>query len=275
MGQKRARTLAHVIPLVGQVVTQTTRRVIQGDAVPASEKLVSLFEPHTAIIRKGQPGKPTELGRVIWLDEGEGGLISRAAVLGGNPAEDAPLPLSLAHHLRVFKRPPRLLAGERGVHATAHERYATTPGVKPVVLPKPGAKSAKRLAHEPQRWFRRGQTWRSGLEGRISGLKRRHQLDRCRYHGPSGMERWVGWGVITHNLRVMAQATVHSPEGAAIHPCHGFIRGDDIAHKYSLPKGFAPQARTSQYRWSESPWDSNQSYLPHQFGASARCPQYP
>jgi transposase, IS5 family len=209
MGQKLARTLDHVIPLVGQVVTQTTRRVIQGEAVPASEKLVSLFEPHTAIIRKGQPAKPTEFGRVIWLDEVEGGIISRAAVLGGNPAEDAPLPLSLDHHLRVFKRPPRLLAGDRGVHATAHERYATTHGVKPVVWPKPGAKSAKRLAHEQQRWFRRGHTWRSGLEGRISGLKRRHQLDRCRYHGPSGMERWVGWGVITHNLRVMAQATVH------------------------------------------------------------------
>jgi transposase, IS5 family len=209
MGQKLAKSLDHVIPLVGRVVTQTTRRIIQGEAVPASEKLVSLFEPHTAIIRRGKPGKPTEFGRVIWLDEVEGGIISRYAVLEGNPAEDAQLPPSLDHHLRIFKRPPRLLAGDRGVHSTVNERYATTHGVKQVVLPKPGAKSAKRLAHEQQRWFRRGHNWRSGIEGRISGLKRRHKLDRCRYHGPSGMERWVGWGVITHNLRVMAQATVH------------------------------------------------------------------
>ena len=209
VGQKLAETLDHLIPLVGQVVTQTTRRVLQGDAVPASEKLVSLFEPHTAVIRKGKPGKPTEFGRVIWLDEVEGGIISRYAILEGNPAEDAQLPPSLDHHLRMFNRPPRLLAGDRGVHTTANERFATTRGVQQVVLPKPGAKSARRLAHEQQRWFRRGRNWRAGIEGRISGLKRRHKLDRCRYHGPEGMERWVGWGVITHNLRVMAHAMGH------------------------------------------------------------------
>jgi IS5 family transposase len=226
MGRTLAKTLDHVIPLVGQVVTQTTRRVLQGDAVPASAKLVSLFEPHTAMIRKGKPGKPPECGRVIWLDEVEGRIISRYAVLGANPAEDAPLPPSLDHHLRIFKRPPRLLAGDRGVHSTANERYATAHGAKPAVLPKPGAQSAKRLAHEQQRCCRRGHNWRSGIEGRISGLKRRHKLDRCRYHGTAGMARWVGWGVITHHLRVLAQAMGHEPAGAALHPCHGFIRGE-------------------------------------------------
>jgi IS5 family transposase len=210
-GKKLAATLAHMVPLVGQVIAQTTRRVLQGEAVPATEKVVSLFEPHTAIIRKGKPGKPTEFGRVLWLDEVDGGIISRYAILEGNPAEDAQLPPSLDHHRRVFTRPPRLLTGDRGIHSTANERYATTHGVKQVVLPKPGAKSAKRIAHEQQRWFRRGRDWRAGIEGRISGLKRRHKLDRCRYHGMAGMERWVGWGVIAHNLRVIAQATAGEP----------------------------------------------------------------
>jgi IS5 family transposase len=205
--QKLGDTLARIVPLLQQVIAQTTRRVIQGEAVSASEKVVSLFEPHTAIIRKGKPGKPTEFGRVLWLDEVEGGIISRYAILEGNPAEDAQLPPSLAHHRRVFKRPPRLLAGDRGVHSRANERYATLHSVKRVVLPKPGAKSAKRIAHEQQRWLQQGHNWRAGIEGRISGLKRRHKLDRCRYHGTEGMERWVGWGVITHNLRVIAQAT--------------------------------------------------------------------
>ena len=199
--------LNRFVPLVQQVIHQTTRRILQGEAVPAPEKVVSLFEPHTAIIRKGKPGCPTEFGRVIWLDEVEGGIISRYAVLEGNPAEDAQLPPSLDHHRRVFKRPPRLLAGDRGVHSTANEQYAAMHGVKKVVLPKPGAKSAKRIAHEQQRWFRQGHNWRAGIEGRISGLKRRHKLDRCRYHGTAGMERWVGWGVMVHNLRVIAQAT--------------------------------------------------------------------
>jgi IS5 family transposase len=120
--KKLAATLDHVVPLVCQGITQTTRRVLHGEAVPASEKLVSLFEPHTAMIRTGKPRKPTEFGRVIWLDEVEGGIISRDAVLEGHPAEEAQLPPSLDHHRRLFHHPPRLLAGDRGVHSTANEQ---------------------------------------------------------------------------------------------------------------------------------------------------------
>jgi IS5 family transposase len=204
-GKKLAATVAHMVPLVCQVISQTTHRVLQGEVVPAAEKVVSLFEPQTAIIRKGKPGRPTEFGHVIWLDEVEGGIVSRYAVLEGNPAEDAQLPPSLDHHLRVCKHPPRLLAGDRGVHSAANERYAATHDVKHVVLPKPGTKSGKRIADEQQRWFQRG-----GLAGghcRPHQLKRHHKLDRCRYHGTTGMERWVGWEAIAHNLRVIAQAT--------------------------------------------------------------------
>ena len=202
-----AAALDHYVPLVEQVIQQTTRRVLQDEQVPASEKIVSLFEPHTAIIRKGKPGKPTEFGRVVWLDEVDGGIISRYAVLDGNPDETVQLPASLDHHIKRFNRPPRLLTGDRGIYSSRNERYATEHGVKAVVLPKPGAKSGKRIAHEQQRWFRRGRNWRAGIEGRISGLKRRHGLDRCRNHGEDGMERWVGWGIIAHDLRVIAEAT--------------------------------------------------------------------
>jgi hypothetical protein len=108
-------------------------------------------------------------------------------------------------------------ARQRGTEAADRMRTASQPlldimmatvqhaqqvGAVLKVRPKPGAKSATRMAHEQQRWFRRGRHWRAGLEGRISGLKRRHKLDRCRCRGTAGMERWVGWGVI-------AQATAH------------------------------------------------------------------
>ena len=224
--QRVAVALDHLVPLAYQVVTQTTRRVRQGKHVSASATVVRMCAPPTAMIRQGKPGHPTACGRVIWLDEVEGGSISRYAVLEGHPAEEAPWPPSLDHHLQVFNHPPRLLAGDRGVYTAAHELYATLNGVKQVVWPTPGATSATRRAHEPQRWCRRGHHWRSGIEGRISGLKRRHRLDRCPYHGPEGMERWVGWGVITHNLRVRAQVTVHEPTGAVIHPGHGVICGE-------------------------------------------------
>lgn len=203
--QRLKMTLQTFIPRVQQVIRQTTRRVIQGEQVGASEKLVSLFEPHTAIIRKGKPGKPTEFGRVLWLDEVEGGIISRYAVLEGNPDDAAQLAPSLEHHIEQFDHPPELLAGDGKLATPGNERLAQQKRVRQIVLPRPGRKTAARQAHERQRWFRKGRNWRAGIEGRISGLKRGQGLARCRYHGDEGMERWVGWGVIAHNLRTIAQ----------------------------------------------------------------------
>ncbi len=204
--QRLAETLQTFIPRVEQVIAQTTRRVVQGEQVPAAEKLVRVFEPETAIIRKGKVARPTEFGRVVWLDEVDGGIISRFAVLEGNPVEAAQVAPSVEHHQQRFAHPPKVLAGDRGTYSAAGEQYALAQGIAQVVLPKPGAKSAARRAHQQQRWFQRGRRWRAGIEGRISGLKRRHRLDRCRYHGTNGMERWVGWGVIAHDLRVIARS---------------------------------------------------------------------
>jgi transposase, IS5 family len=131
----------------------------------------------------------------------------RYAVLSGNPDETAQLPPSLDHHIDVFAKPARVRAGDRKLATAANERYATKQRVKQVVLPRARAKSARRMAHEQQRWFRRGRNWRAGFEGRISGLKRGQGLDRCRYHGDEGMERCVGLGLIAHDLHKIAQAT--------------------------------------------------------------------
>jgi transposase, IS5 family len=205
--QRLANQFSDFLPRVARVIDQTVRRVLAGEKVPADEKLVSLFEPETAIIRKGKPARPTEFGRVIWLDEVEGGIVSGYRILDGNASEKEQLRPSLEHHIELFDKPPNLLTADRGVYSEDNERYAQSQAIKQVVLPKPGAKSAARMAYEQQRWFRRGRDWRSGIEGRISGLKRGQKLQRCRYHGSPGMERWVGWGLIAHNLRMIARAT--------------------------------------------------------------------
>lgn len=74
-----------------------------------------------------------------------------------------------------------------------------------MAIPKPGAVSARRRAMERQPAFRRAYRYRAGIDGRISVLKRTFGLDRCRYHGEAGMERWVGWGILAHNLRQISQ----------------------------------------------------------------------
>ena len=71
------------------------------------------------------------------------------------------------------------------------------------------ARAQERKREQKKRWFRNGQKWRTGCEGRISVVKRRHGLNRSRYKGDAGMKRWVGLGVIADNLvnisRVMAK----------------------------------------------------------------------
>ena len=117
------------------------------------------------------------------------------------------VPASLAHHRARFGRPPDLLAADRGAHSPANEALAAAAGVRRVSLPKPGHRSAARVAHERQRWFRRAQRWRGGVEGRISLLRRRFGLRRGRDRGAAGLGRWVGWAIIVHDLRVIARAT--------------------------------------------------------------------
>ncbi len=77
-------------------------------------------------------------------------------------------------------------------------------GVKQVALPQPGAKDRRQRKREAQPWFKAALRFRNGIEGRISALKRARGLDRCLNRGENGLERWIGWGIITNNLVVMA-----------------------------------------------------------------------
>ena len=204
-GHELIETLQTFLPRAEQVLDQARRRVINGDSVPAAEKLVSIFEPHTDIIRRGKPNRDTEFGHKVWLGEVEGGFVSQYRVLNGNPADDAQWQPTLERHIQQFNHPPRQASADRGVHSAANEALAAKLGVKRVILPKPGRKSEARRNHERQPWFWRGRCFHAGVEGRISVIKRKYGLDRCRNRGRAGFERWVGWSVIANNLTMMGQ----------------------------------------------------------------------
>ena len=197
--------LEHYGGLLWRVVEQSRRRVLEAEQVKASEKVVSIFEEHTTIIRRGKAGKRTEFGRKVWLDEVEGGIISGYRVLEGNPSDEEQLAPALEHHERVFGKPPRLVAADRGVYSPENERECRERGVERACLPKRGKKSREREGHERQGWFRRGQRFRAGVEGRISVMKRRGFLGECRDKGEAGFDRWVGWGVLVANLGTIAR----------------------------------------------------------------------
>lgn len=204
-GHELTETLQTFLPRAEKVLDQTKRRVFDGEPVPAAEKLVSIFEPHTDIIRRGKPNKDTEFGHKVWLGEVEGGFISQYRVLDGNPADEAQWQPVLQNHVQQFGHPPWQASADRGVYSAANETFATKLGVKRVILPKPGHKSDARRKHERQRWFWRGRRFHAGVEGRISVIKRKYGLGCCRNRGQVGFECWIGWGVIANNLTMMGR----------------------------------------------------------------------
>jgi IS5 family transposase len=195
---------------VRQVIRQAKARVFGGNTKVA-EKLVSVFETHTEIIRKGKASKPTEFGKMVKIQEAENQVITDYEVFDERPNDSDLLISSVDKHEKCFGRTPELVAADAGFYSSANEKALQEMGVKRVSVPNRNTKSEARRLMQKQRWFKRGQRWRTGCEGRISVLKRRHGLDRCRYRGQDGMKRWVGLGVIADNLismgRLMAMRT--------------------------------------------------------------------
>ena len=109
-------------------------------------------------------------------------------------------------HQAQLGRVPYLVAADAAFYSGKNEAAAKAKGVKRVCVPNRSTKSPKRKREQKKRWFRNGQKWRTGSEGRISVVKRRHGLDRCRYKGDTGMRRWVGLGVIGDNLVTIGNA---------------------------------------------------------------------
>jgi len=198
-------SLATFIPRAQQVIEQAVRRVLQGEPVPAGEKIVSLFEPHTDIICRGKPSHPVEYGHKVWLNEVDGGIISHYRILEGNPPDELQWKPSLKAHLATFKEPPQQASADRGLYSEPNEHFAHDLGIPHVILPKPGYRSKQRRKQEHRPWFVKGRKWHAGVEGRISVLKRAHGLARCLAHGFCGFQCWVGWGVIAGNLAVMGR----------------------------------------------------------------------
>ena len=200
-----------MVPRVKQVMKHTRARILRGDT-RSDGKLVSLFEPATEIIRKGKAGKPTEFGKMVKLQEAENQIVIDYEVYAQRPNDADLLIAAVETHQAKLGRTPRLVAADAAFYSAKNEAAAIAKGVKRVCIPNRSTKSAERKREQKKRWFRSGQKWRTGCEGRISVIKRRHGLNRSRYKGDAGMQRWVGLGVIADNLinigRAMAKQSV-------------------------------------------------------------------
>jgi len=191
--------LDKMVPLVKQVMRQTRARIFHGNT-RFEGKLLSLFEPSTEVIRKGKAAKPNEFGKMVKLQEAENQIVVDYEVYDRRPNDCDLLIAAIEVHRAKLGRLPRLVAADAAFYSGKKEVAAKAMGVKRVCIPNRSTKSLERKREQRKRWFRDGQKWRTGCEGRISVAKRRHGLNRCRYKGFVGMNRWVGLGVIADNL---------------------------------------------------------------------------
>jgi IS5 family transposase len=186
------------IDLTEKVLKQTRVRVMKGET-HYEEKLTSIFEPHTEVIRKGKASKPTEFGKLVKIQEAENQIITHYKVFDTRPADQELLIPSIECHEQILGIVPELVAADGAFYSQSNIDKATKMEVKKLAIPGRRRGSGKKKEPKP-RWYREGQRWRVGSEGRISVLKRRSGLNRSRYRGVDGMKRWVGLGVIADNL---------------------------------------------------------------------------
>lgn len=197
--------LAGMRDRVKLVVRQTKARVFEG-ITQYPGKIVSLFETHTEIIRKGKASKPTEFGKLVQIVEAENQIVTHYDVFAERPSDRTLLTQAVEQHRKQMGRVPQLVVADAGYYAQRHELALEQMGVKRVAVPNRATRSVERKRLQKSRWFKKAQAWRTGCEGRISVLKRRHGLRRCLYRGLDGMKRWVGLGVMADNLMNLGKA---------------------------------------------------------------------
>jgi transposase, IS5 family len=188
-----------------RVISQTRRRVLQSEQVPADEKIYSIFEPHTDLIKRGKERKPIEFGHKVFLAESGRGLVTQYRVLTGNPVDQDHVAPSLERHTDAFGHAPDVYSADRGFFSAANLEACDTAGVTCACIPQAGGKrSAEREALEKSRPFKQGQRFRAGIEGRISVLFRGRGMKRALVEGRARFELLVGAAVLANNLMVIA-----------------------------------------------------------------------
>jgi IS5 family transposase len=186
------------LPSMDKVVEQARRAQIDGETVPAAERVFSIFEPHTELIKRGRRGKPVEFGHMVLLCQSQEKIITDYDVMEKKIADCHLTETVIDRHEKLFGEAPEVLAGDKGFCPEAEKYAELEERVDVFAIPK-------RMRDMADAVMKVWQAFRAGIEGSISGLKRALRLARCYYHGFKSFEASVGMGVFCHNLIVLAK----------------------------------------------------------------------
>src|SRR5205807_3150641 len=196
------RQVRHHLPLIVRIIRQSERRVLAGEAVPAGEKLVSLFEPHADIIVKG--GRDVLYGHKLNLATGRSGLILDVVVEAGNPADAERFLPMLDRQIARCGAPPRQTAADGGYASRDNLKQAKARGVQDVAFHKKCGIAVADMVKSP--WvYRRLPNFRAGIEAGISCFKRAYGGARCTWRGLDHFKAYIWSAVVAHNLVLFAR----------------------------------------------------------------------
>lgn len=197
--------LGHFRHLGLRVIDQATRRVLCGEQVPNEEKLFSIFEPHTELLKRGKTGKPIEFGHMIQIQQVSSKFITDYGVFERKPIEHQLVNPALESHRKLFGDYPDTIAADKGYYENMAAIAKCGKKVELVSIAKKGRRSDAEARREADPEFRFAQRFRAGVEGTISFLKRILGLFRCLNKGWEHYASTVGATIFTHNLLILAR----------------------------------------------------------------------
>jgi IS5 family transposase len=193
-----ATELEEFLPAMKQVVSQAERAQVEGETVPASERVFSIFEPHTELIKRGRRNKPVEFGHAVLLCQTREKFITDYEVFEERKADCELTEMVIDRHKALFGETPEVLAGDKGFCPEAEKYEELEKRVGTLAIPR-------RMRDFADAMMSAWQAFRAGIEGTISGLKRAFRLARCYFRGFNSFESAIGLGVFCHNLVVLAK----------------------------------------------------------------------
>ena len=193
-----ATELANFLPAMDLVVEQSLRAQIDGEKVPAADRVFSIFEPHTELIMRGRRGKPVEFGHMVLLCQSPEKIITDYDVMEEKIADCNLTEKVIDRHEQLFGQTPEVLAGDKGFCPNSEKYAELEERVETLAIPK-------RMRDLADTVMKTWQMFRAGIEGTISGLKRAFRLSRCFYRGFKSFESAVGLGIFSHNLVVLTK----------------------------------------------------------------------
>lgn len=203
-GLARLQQVGYFHEMLVKHIDLVERRLVNQESIPHEEKVFSLFEPHTELIKKGKARPPVEFGHRLLLSTEQHGLIVDYKVMKGGSEPGEILPLAQRLTQRFGKDSIRSLSTDKGF-STEKNRKALAELIEEVVMPKKGRRNAADLEREEGRRWKKLKDRHSAIESDINSLEH-HGLNRCPDKGLEGYERYVGFGVLAMNLHRIGAA---------------------------------------------------------------------